>query len=165
VGPYGRGEVCSDVSILQACKDQKSTREPGVRWIKTPAAMTPRWREQPERIAAVATPPVDGLRVSTLRQRQVRLSLYDQYPQLPHNKGLITTPTAAIILALCTPVMLVRLRIDTTTGHPIDGVQPQHLLVCDARGMDHVCSEVPGNQGKSAWTSYPRARRHHDLSS
>jgi hypothetical protein len=45
-------EGCTDAEILQAYHDQHSPVEPGFRWIKNPAAMTPMWRENPERIAA-----------------------------------------------------------------------------------------------------------------
>jgi transposase len=46
------GEVCTDAESLQAYNDQHSTVEPGFRWIKNPAAITPVWREKPERMAA-----------------------------------------------------------------------------------------------------------------
>ena len=42
----------ADVEILQAYQDQNTTGEPGVRWIKHPAAIAPVWLEKPERIAA-----------------------------------------------------------------------------------------------------------------
>ena len=42
-------EVCSDTDILQAYQDQNTTAEPGLRWIKTPAAIAPVWLEKPER--------------------------------------------------------------------------------------------------------------------
>ena len=45
-------EVCADTEILQAYHDQNTTVEPGFRWIKNPAAITPVWLEKPERIAA-----------------------------------------------------------------------------------------------------------------
>ena len=45
-------EVCPDTEILQAYHDQHSPGEPGFRWIKHPAAITPVWLEQPERMAA-----------------------------------------------------------------------------------------------------------------
>jgi hypothetical protein len=44
--------VCSDAALLQAYHDQQSTVEPGFRWIKNPAAITPVWLEKPERMAA-----------------------------------------------------------------------------------------------------------------
>jgi transposase len=65
--------VCSDVQILRAYQEQNSTVESGLRWIKNPAAITPMWRETPERIAALAMLTVVGLLVYGLIQRQVRL--------------------------------------------------------------------------------------------
>ena len=40
--------------MLQAYQEQHTSVEPGCRWLKTPAAIAPVWREQPERIAAWA---------------------------------------------------------------------------------------------------------------
>jgi hypothetical protein len=45
-------EVCPDVDMLQAYQDQNTTVEPGLRWLKHPAAIAPVWLEKPERIAA-----------------------------------------------------------------------------------------------------------------
>jgi hypothetical protein len=91
--------VCPDAELLQAYHDQHSTVEPGVRWIKNPAAIAPVWLEKPERIAALAMLTVVGLLVYTLVQRRVRLYLQRQQ-QLPGNKGMTTRPTAAVTLAL-----------------------------------------------------------------
>src|SRR5262249_40195390 len=55
----------------------------------------------------------------------------------------------------CSPVLLVQLRMDNTTGHHRSGVQPHHLLVCDALGSDHAWYEVPSQQEQSAGMSYP----------
>ncbi len=68
-------EHCSDREILQAYQDQNTTVEPGFRWIKNPAAISPVWLEKPERIAALAMLTVLGLLVSSVIQRQVRLYL------------------------------------------------------------------------------------------
>jgi hypothetical protein len=106
--------------------------------------------EKPERIAALAMLTVVGLLVYALIQRQVRLYLHEQHQALPGNKGLTTMPTAAVVLTLFTPVMLVQLRTDNTTGQHIYGVQPYHLLVCDALGIDHAWYESPSNQENSA---------------
>ncbi len=78
--------------------------------------------------------PAVGVLVYALSQRQVRPYLHEQHQALPGNKGLTITPTAVVILALFTPVMLVQLKIDNTTVPHIYGLQPQHLLVCDALG-------------------------------
>ncbi|HEY7492291.1 MAG TPA: hypothetical protein VIH59_14425 [Candidatus Tectomicrobia bacterium] len=107
-------EVCTDAEILQAYHEQHSTVEPGFRWIKNPAATTPVWLEKPERIAALALLTVVSLLVYALIQRQVRLYLQDHHQQLPGNKGRTTTPTAAVVLSLCTSVMLVQLGVANT---------------------------------------------------
>lgn len=143
-------EVCSDEEILQAYHNQHSTVEPGFRWIKNPAAIAPVWLEKPERIAALAMLTVVGLLVYALIQRQVRLYLREQHQALPGNKGPTTTPTAAVILTLFSPVMLVQLSMDNTTMHPVYGVQPHHLLVCNAIGIDQAWYEVPSHQENSA---------------
>jgi hypothetical protein len=44
--------VCSDVEMLDASLAPGTTVEPGFRWIKNPAVLTPVWLEKPERIAA-----------------------------------------------------------------------------------------------------------------
>jgi hypothetical protein len=54
-------EVCTDAEILQAYQEQYTTVEPGFRWIKNPAAISPVWLEKPERIAALAMLTVAGL--------------------------------------------------------------------------------------------------------
>src|SRR5262249_37671971 len=101
-------EVCPDADILQVYKDQKTTVEPGFRWIKHPAAIAPVGLEKPERIAALAMLTVLGLLVSSVIQRQVRLYLRTHDQQLPANKGLTATPTAVVVLALFVQVTLVR---------------------------------------------------------
>jgi hypothetical protein len=140
------GEVCTDAEIFQTYHNQHSTVEPGFRWIKNPAAITPVWLEKPERIAALAMLTVVGLLVYALIQRQVRLYLHNQQQHLPGNKGLTTTPTAAVILTLFRPVMLVQLMLDTTPVLHLYGVQPHHLLVCDALGIDRGWYAAPCHQ-------------------
>jgi hypothetical protein len=142
--------VCTAAEIVQAYHDQHSPVEPGFRWSKNPAAITPVWLEKPERIAALAMLTVVGLLVYALIQRQVRRYLHDQEQALPGNTGMTTTPTAAVILTLFSPVMMVQLRMDNITGHHIYGVQPHHLLVCTAIGIDPAWYEVPSHQEKSA---------------
>jgi len=70
-----RPEGCTDTELLQAYQAQHLTVEPGCRWIKNPAAISPVWLEQPERIAALAMLTVVGLLVYAVIQRQVRLYL------------------------------------------------------------------------------------------
>jgi hypothetical protein len=70
-----RPEGGTDTELLQAYQEQHITVEPGFRWIKHPAAISPVWLEKPERIAALALLTVVGLLVYAVIQRQVRLSL------------------------------------------------------------------------------------------
>jgi hypothetical protein len=133
-----RSEVCTDAEILQAYQEQHITVEPGFRWIKNPAAISPVWLEKPERIAALAMLTVVGLLVYAVIQRQVRLYLRDHDRHIPGNKGPTATPTAAVVLALFTPVMLVQFAMDHTTSFQVHGIQDYHLLVCDAVGIDQT---------------------------
>ena len=131
-------EVCSDTDILQAYQDQNTTVEPGFRWIKNPAAIAPVWLEKPDRIAALAMLTVVGLLVYSIIQRQVRLYLHTHNQQIPGNKGLTATPTAAVVLALFAQVALIQLVIGDQEVGQIYGVQPPHLMFCDALGLDHA---------------------------
>jgi transposase len=135
--------VCPDADILQAYQDQNTTVEPGFRWIKNPAAIAPVWLEKPERIAALAMLTVLGLLVYSVIQRQVRLYLRMHDQQLPGNKGLTSTPTAAVVLALFTQIALVQLWIDGQEVEQLSGVQPHHRLVCEALGLDSSWYAVP----------------------
>jgi hypothetical protein len=58
-----RPEGCTDTELLQAYQEQHITVEPGLRWIKHPAAIRPGWLEQPARIAALAMRTVVGFLV------------------------------------------------------------------------------------------------------
>jgi transposase len=60
------GEACTDAEILLACQEQHTTVEPGFRWIKNPAAISPVWLEKPERIAALVMLTVVGLLVYSI---------------------------------------------------------------------------------------------------
>jgi hypothetical protein len=79
---------------------------------------------------------VVGLLVYAVIQRQVRLSLRDHHQHIPGNKGPTATPTAAVVFALFTPVMLVQFVVENTTSLQVHGVQGQHLIVCEAVGID-----------------------------
>jgi transposase len=136
-------EGCPDADILQVYQDQNTTVEPGFRWIKNPAAIAPVWLEKPERIAALAMLTVLGLLVYSVIQRQVRLYLFTHDQQLPGNKGMTATPTAAVVLALFAQVALVQLWIDEQEVAQLSGVQPHHLLVCDALGLDSSWYTAP----------------------
>jgi transposase len=134
----GRPEECTDAEMLQAYQEQHITVAPGFRWIKNPAAISPVWLEKPERIAALAMLTVVGWLVYAVIQRQVRLSLREHDRQLPGNKGLTATPTAAVVFALFTPVTLVHFAVDSTPSIQVHGVQAYHRIVCDAVGIDHA---------------------------
>jgi hypothetical protein len=136
LAPTLRSEGCTDVAILQAYQEQHSTVEPGVRWIKNPAAISPVWLEKPERIAALAMRTVVGLLVYAVMQRQVRLSLRDYHQHIPGNKGPTATPTAAVVFALYTAVMLVQLVVENTISLQGHGVQDDHLIICEAVGIE-----------------------------
>jgi transposase len=136
-------EACPDAEVLQAYHEQHTSVEPSFRWIKNPAAISPVWLEKPERIAALAMLTVVGLLVSSIIQRQVRLSLQTHDQQLPGNKGMTATPTAAVMLALFAPVALIQFEVAEQQIAQIYGVQPHHLLICDALGLDHAWYEVP----------------------
>jgi transposase len=131
-----RPEACTDAEMLQAYQEQHITVEPGFRWIKNPAAISPVWLEKPERIAALARLTVVGLLVYAVIQRQVRLYLREHNRQIPGNKGSTATPTAAVVFALFAPVMLVQCTMDNVTSLQPHGVQDHHLLVCEAMGID-----------------------------
>jgi transposase len=139
-------EACADAEILQAYQEQNTTVESGFRWIKNPAAIAPVWLEKPERIAALAMLTVLGLLVYSVIQRQVRLYLRTHDQQLPGNKGLTATPTAAVVLALFAPVALVQLWIDEQEVVQLSGVQPYHQLVRDALGLDSSWYEAASVQ-------------------
>src|SRR5262249_21704297 len=127
-----RAERCTDAEILEAYQEQNTTVEPGFRWIKNPAAIAPVWLEKPERIAALAMLTVVGLLVYAVIQRQVRLYLHEHERAIPGNKGLTATPTAAVVFALFTPVMLVHCTVDDIPSLQVHGVQDYHRLICDA---------------------------------
>jgi hypothetical protein len=141
-----RAERGPDAEILEAYQEQNTTVEPGFRWIKNPAAIAPVWLEKPERIAALAMLTVVGLLVYSIIQRQVRLYLRTHNQQIPGNKSLTATPTAAVVLALFAQVALIQLGIDDQQIEQLYGVQPHHLLLCDALGLNHSWYEVPSAQ-------------------
>jgi transposase len=130
-------EVSTDTELLQAYQERHTSVEPGFRWIKNPAAITPVWLEKPERIAALAMLTVVGWLVYSIIQRQVRLYLRVQDQQVPGNKGATAIPTAAVVLALFAQVAFVQVWIGRHEVVQVAGVQPHHLLICDALGLDH----------------------------
>jgi len=139
-------ETCTDAEILQAYQEHTTTVEPGFRWIKNPAAISPVWLEKPERIAALAMLTVLGLLVYRIIQRPVRLYLRIHDQQILGNKGATATPTAAVMWALFAHVALVHLLLGDQEVEPMYGIQPHHLLRCDARGLDDSWDKVPSVQ-------------------
>jgi hypothetical protein len=136
-------EACGDAEMLHAYPEQHTTVEPGFRWIKNPAASSPVWREKPERMAALAMLTVVGFLVDTVIQRHVRLYLLTHEHQLPGNQGETATPTATVVFTLFSPVALVQLPIGGQTVYHMSGVQPYHLLICDALGLNSAGYEAP----------------------
>ena len=146
----------ADTELLQAYQEQHITVEPGFRWIKNPAAISPVWLEKPERIAALAMLTVVGLLVYAVIQRQVRLYLRAHDQQVPGNKGPTATPTAAVVFALFTPVMLVQFAVDNTPYLQAQGVQDYHRIICDAVGIDQAWYQgAATGQNSSSWTIPP----------
>ena len=129
-------DLCGDAELVQAYRDQTTTVEPGFRWIKNPAAISPVWLEKPERIAALAMLTVVGLLVYSLIQRQVRQYLQLHHQCLPGNKGETATPTATVVLASFMQVAIVHLQLDDTEVRQVHGWQEHHQIVCDALGVD-----------------------------
>jgi transposase len=148
-------DACTDAEVLQAYQEQHITVEPGFRWIKNPAAISPVWLEKPERIAALAMLTVIGLLVYSIIQRQVRLYLLTHAQQVPGNKGTTATPTAAVVLALFAQVALVQFWIGEHEVAQVYGLQPHHLLICDALGLDHSWYEVPSAQEIDPFSQTP----------
>jgi transposase len=136
-------EACTDAEVLQAYQEQNTSVEPGFRWIKNPAAIGPVWLEKPEQIAALAMLTVVSLLMYTVIQRQVRLYLRTHDQQLPGNKGETATPTAAVVLALFAQVALVQFWIGDQEVVQVYSIQPYHLLICDALGLDSSWHEAP----------------------
>jgi len=129
--------------------------EPGFRWIKNPAAISPVWLEKPERIAALAMLTGVGLLVYTVIQRQVRLYLLMHNQQVPGNKGETAMPTAAVVFALFSLVALVPIQVSGQKVYQMYGVQPHHLLICDALGLNYSWYEAPAAHKNGKRTHAP----------
>jgi hypothetical protein len=128
-------DVCAAAPSVHASHEQHSPGAQGLRWSKHPAAITPGGLEKPERMAAVAMLTVVGRLVYALMQRQGRLVLQRQQPQLPGNKGPTATPTAAVVLALCAQVMMIHVQVDQKEVCQVDGLREHHGMVCEALGV------------------------------
>jgi transposase len=148
-------EVCADAEILRAYQEQHITVEPGFRWVKNPAAISPVWLEKPERIAALAMLTVVGLLVYTVIPRQVRLYLRTHTQQVPGDKGPTAIPTAAVVLTLFSPVTMVHLHMGKQALYQMYGLQPHHLMVCDALGIAYAWYEAPSARKNIKCTHTP----------
>jgi hypothetical protein len=131
-------ESGTEAELLQASQEQHTTVEPGFRWIKNPAAISPVWLEKPERIAALAMLTVVGLLVYAVIQRQVRLYLREHTQHIPGNKGPTALPTATVVFALFTPVTLVHFAVDDVPILHVHGIREDHLIICEAVGIDQA---------------------------
>ncbi len=86
---------------------------------------------------------VIGILVYTVSQRHVRLSLRTHNQQVPGQKGETAIPTATVVLALFSSVALVQLQLRGREVYHVYGIQPHHLLICDALGLSHSWYEAP----------------------
>ena len=59
---------------------------------------------------------------------------------------MTTAPTTAVVLALFAQVALVQVWVDEHEVTQLSGVQPYHLLVCDALGLDASWYEASSAQ-------------------
>ena len=98
---------------------------------------------------------VVGLLVYSIIQRQVRLYLHMHDQKVPGNKGETATPTAAVVLALFAQVALVQFWIGAQEMVQMYGVQPHHLLICEALGLDHACYGVPSAHKSDRFNQTP----------
>jgi hypothetical protein len=147
--------VGADTEMLQAYQEQNTTVEPGFRWIKQPAALSPVGLEKPERMAALAMLTVVGFLVYAVLPRPVRRYLREHNQQLPGTKGLTAVPTAAGVFALFASVRLVQYDVDQRPSRPVHGLQTYHLMVCDAVGIDHAWYQEPTMQQNSSRRTTP----------
>jgi transposase len=138
--------TCDDAEIVRAYRAQTTTVEPGFRWIKNPAAISPVWLEKRERIAALAMLTVVGLLVYGVIQRQVRQYLQQQHESIPGNKGETATPTATVVFESFASVTLVEFDLDGTIVSQIHGWQAHHRLICQALGLRDTWYEDVANR-------------------
>jgi hypothetical protein len=60
--------------------------------------------------------------------------MHDQ--QVPGNKGDTAMPTTAVVFALFPSVALEQSQVRDQKVYDLYGVQPHHLLICDAFGLN-----------------------------
>lgn len=139
-------QTSDDAEIVRAYRDQSTTVEPGFRWIKNPAAITPVWLEKSSRIAALAMLTVVGLLVYSLIQRQVRQYLQQHQQMIPGNKGDTAVPTAAVVFESFASVTHVHLDLDGVAISQVHGWQAHHQLICQALELDDLYYDRPADQ-------------------
>ena len=147
--------VWTDAERLQAYQAQHTTGESGLRWSKNPAALSPVWLEKPERSATLAMLTVVSGLVYPVIQRPGRRYLRPHAQQLPGHKGETATPTAAVVVALFIQVALVQWWIGDQEGAQVDGIQPHHLRICDALGLDSSWYEAPSAHKNGRFSQTP----------
>jgi hypothetical protein len=98
---------------------------------------------------------VVGLLIYTGIQRQVRLHLRTHEPQLPGHTGETATPTAAVVFTRFSPVAWVHIRRGGQTVYQMSGVQSDHVLICDALGLNYAWYEAPMAHKNSKRTHTP----------
>jgi hypothetical protein len=88
-------------------------------------------------------------------QRQVRLSLREQNQHIPSNKGPTALPTAAVVFDLFTPGMLVHFAADNAPILHVHGIREEHLIVCDAVGIDRAWDQGAAAEQNSLLSTTP----------
>jgi len=69
--------------------------------------------------------------------------------------GTTATPTAAVVLTLFAQVALIHLWLGKHEVVQMYGIQPHHLLICDALGLDHAWYEAPSGQKIDQFSQNP----------
>jgi hypothetical protein len=149
-----RPAVRPDAALLQADQEPPATGAPGLRGRKHPAARSPVWREQPDRIAAWARRTGVGWLVDRMLPRQGRLSLRPPARHSPGTTGPTALPTAAGVLALVSQVALGHLGRGEQAGEPPCGLQPHHRRLGAALGLHDAWYTVSSahNNGRDMQT-------------
>jgi hypothetical protein len=141
----GSEHTGDEAEIVRADRDQTSTVEPGGRWRKHPAAISPVWLEKRERLAALAMLTGVGLLSYRLIHRHVRQDLQQQQA-MPGNKGDTARPTAAVVLEAFPCVTQVQVDVDGVSICRVYGWQAHHQLVCQALALDESWYDRPVEQ-------------------
>jgi transposase len=121
--------ICSDAGMVRVYRNQTTTVEQGLRWIKNPAAIHPVWLEKRERIAVLSILTVVGLLVYGLIQRQVRQYLQEHAETIPGNKGQTDIPTATVVFESFATLNRVELNLDGERIEQFSGWQAHHERV------------------------------------